>query len=47
VPRTNLSAQTASERESLEAGLDFHRDTLMLTCEGLSAEGRIDGAVGD
>jgi hypothetical protein len=47
VPRTNPSTQPASERESLEAWLDFHRDTLLLTCEGLSAEERIDGAVGD
>lgn len=27
----------ASERESLEAWLDFHRATLLLKCEGLGA----------
>jgi Protein of unknown function (DUF664) len=38
VLRTSPSTLPASERESLEEWLDFHRDTLLLKCDGLSAK---------
>jgi hypothetical protein len=37
VLRTSPSTLPASERESLEAWLEFHRATLLLKCDGLSA----------
>ena len=35
--RTSPSTLPASERESLESWLEFHRATLLLKCDGLSA----------
>ncbi len=38
MPRTPPPTLPGSERVSLETWLDFHRDTLLMKCEGLSAE---------
>jgi hypothetical protein len=38
MPRTTPPTVPGSERVSLETWLDFHRDTLLLKCEGLSSE---------
>ena len=35
----------APERTTLESGLEFHRATLLLTCDGLSDEQRKRGPV--